>query len=531
MEYLKKSTKFILSLLVCMICSIFTTYFCYKSFNKNECDVNVLHEENSLGNIEEKVDNTSEEIKLGDGTNLTFDSNYVNYDNTKSGVKSGNVQGAIDELYQCASDYAAYNTRLTNAENNKSNKTETVSNVEWDATNKKITKTINGTTSDVVTGANILSGLTSNQVTTALGYTPPTQDTNTTYSAANDGGLSLSSNAFSLSNSGVSAGSYGPSANATPGYGSTFNVPYITVDAKGRVTSASTKTVTIPASDNTNTTYSAASGGGLSLSSNAFSIANSGVTAGSYGPSANATPGYGSTFNVPYITVNAKGQVTAASTKTITIPASDNTNTTYSAASGGGLSLSSNAFSIANSGVTAGSYGPSANATPGYGSTFNVPYITVNAKGQVTAASTKTITIPASDNTNTWRGIQNNLTSTSTTDSLSAAQGKVLNDKIMHAAAITATVKFTKTSGVIAAARYGRIGFLTFNIGNSAAIPAGGQLATLNVTTAIDIEALLRCGDTVLSVYLTGSTIKTNPAIPANCWLEGQIIFPVSDSW
>lgn len=31
--------------------------------------------------------------------------------------------------------------------------------------------------------------------------------------------------------------------------------------------------------------------------------------------------------------------------------------------------------------------------------------------------------------TNTWRGIQNNLTSTSTSDSLSAAQGKVLNDK------------------------------------------------------------------------------------------------------
>ena len=31
-------------------------------------------------------------------------------------------------------------------------------------------------------------------------------------------------------------------------------------------------------------------------------------------------------------------------------------------------------------------------------------------------------------NTNTWRGIQNNLSSTSTTDSLSAAQGKALND-------------------------------------------------------------------------------------------------------
>ena len=54
-----------------------------------------------------------------------------------------------------------------------------------------------------------------------------------------------------LSNSGAAAGSYGPNANATPGYSGTFNVPYITVDNKGRVTDASTKTITIPASDNT----------------------------------------------------------------------------------------------------------------------------------------------------------------------------------------------------------------------------------------------------------------------------------------
>ena len=72
-----------------------------------------------------------------------------------------------------------------------------------------------------------------------------TQDTNTTYSAGT--GISLSSNKFSIANSGVTAGSYGPSANATPNYGATFNVPYVTVDATGRVTAASTKTVKIPA--------------------------------------------------------------------------------------------------------------------------------------------------------------------------------------------------------------------------------------------------------------------------------------------
>lgn len=51
----------------------------------------------------------------------------------------------------------------------------------------------------------------------------------------------------SLAASGVTAGSYGPSADASPASGGTVSVPEITVDAKGRVTSASTKSITLPA--------------------------------------------------------------------------------------------------------------------------------------------------------------------------------------------------------------------------------------------------------------------------------------------
>ena len=51
-----------------------------------------------------------------------------------------------------------------------------------------------------------------------------------------------------LANSGVTAGSYGPSADASPAAGETFTVPEVTVDAKGRVTSASSKTITLPVS-------------------------------------------------------------------------------------------------------------------------------------------------------------------------------------------------------------------------------------------------------------------------------------------
>lgn len=62
------------------------------------------------------------------------------------------------------------------------------------------------------------------------------------------------------------------------------------------------------------------------------------------------------------------------------------------------------------------------------------------SKGSFTMNQSGNATIALSDtNTNTWRGIQNNLTSTSTSDSLSAAQGKVLNDKINNLITISST--------------------------------------------------------------------------------------------
>ena len=71
-----------------------------------------------------------------------------------------------------------------------------------------------------------------------------------TGSAASKAGWSV---ATTLSSTGVTSGSYGPSADASPAHGSSFSVPYFTVDAKGRVTSAATKTITLPADNNTDT--------------------------------------------------------------------------------------------------------------------------------------------------------------------------------------------------------------------------------------------------------------------------------------
>lgn len=58
-----------------------------------------------------------------------------------------------------------------------------------------------------------------------------------------------------LPTSGVTSGSYGPTANVTGTNGATINVPQITVDSKGRVTSVVNRTYT---SKDTHTTYSIA---------------------------------------------------------------------------------------------------------------------------------------------------------------------------------------------------------------------------------------------------------------------------------
>ena len=136
----------------------------------------------------------------------------------------------------------------------------------------------------------------------------------------------------------------------------------------------------------------------ITVSGRAISHATSGVTAGSYGPSSNTSPGSAGTFSVPYLTVDAKGHVTACSSKTITMPTVSSTSYTGTSP----ITVSGTTISHATSGVTAGSYGPSSNTSPGSAGTFSVPYITVDNKGHVTACSSKTITMPTVPSTSSF---------------------------------------------------------------------------------------------------------------------------------
>ena len=170
-----------------------------------------------------------------------------------------------------------------------------------------------------------------------------------------DATTSANGTTITLANTGVTAGTYG----------SASVVPVITIDSKGRVTSAGT--ASIPAGTVTITGDVSVSGTvGTSMSA---TLANSGVTAGSYG----------SSTAIPVITVDSKGRVTSLSTSTIS-----STITMTGDVTGSGSTGSSFATTLASSGVTAGTYG----------STTQVGVVTVDNKGRVTSASNSAIAFP-----------------------------------------------------------------------------------------------------------------------------------------
>lgn len=122
--------------------------------------------------------------------------------------------------------------------------------------------------------------------------------------------------------------------------------------------------------------------------------------------------------------------------------------------------------------------GGSAQDLSGYAKKTDIPTELPANGGNADTVNNHTIESDVPTNavfTDTWRGIQNNLTSDSTTDSLSAAQGKVLKGLVDGKAASSHT-----HSEYASKSKYGDT---TINIGRVANAPIGEHSASLGIGT------------------------------------------------
>lgn len=263
-----------------------------------------------------------------------------------------------------------------------------------------------------------------------------------------------------------------------------------------------------------------------------FNIANTGVTAASYGTAS----------QVPTIAVNAQGQITSASNTSIAIAASQVTSGTFgnSMLTNSSLTVNGVAISLGSSGtitaaspnaltigtgLTGTSYNGSAAVTIAlntsgvlaatYGSASQVPVFAVDTYGRVTSVTNTSIAIAA--------GAVSGLAASATTDTTNASN---ISSGTLGTARLTGSYTGITGVGTLAAGVWQgtAIGVAYGGTGNTAT-PTNGQLLigngsgyTLNTLSAgtnvtisntaggITISATPAAGGTVTSVSASGGT-------------------------
>ena len=231
-------------------------------------------------------------------------------------------------------------------------------------------------------------------------------------------------------------------ANTTLAHSGQFSVVSgVDVNAQGHVIEVITKPYTLPAGAvPNNATITIAAGTDLVTGGNfttdqsfneTITVNHSNITRTNT-TSSDTPNSHNDTFTViDSIGTNARGHVTGVNTKTVRFPASDNTNTnqltTFQVEDGDGTEvtishgkewkfLEGNDINVNWTDTTPGSdadpfdlqfshkdttrTNTTTTSAPGYGGTFTaISAVTSNARGHVTGVQTKTVTIPASDNT------------------------------------------------------------------------------------------------------------------------------------
>lgn len=201
------------------------------------------------------------------------------------------------------------------------------------------------------------------QITAGTGLT-------TTSGGSTDGGSITGSGTLYLTKTGTTTGSFGPSENVSGTNGTTMSVPYITVDAYGRITAISNKTYTAKDTITSVTT----TGTGNAVTS---ITANNGA-----------------------ITVT-KGSTFVTSSGVTSITAGTGLTTTNGGTTDGGSITSTGTLYLTKTGTTTGSFGMSTNTTGSNNTKINIPYITVDAYGRITSISNKEYTSVNTEGTDT----------------------------------------------------------------------------------------------------------------------------------
>ena len=195
-----------------------------------------------------------------------------------------------------------------------------------------------------------------------------------------------------LKNSGATAGSYGETTDITLATGSSFKVPNFNITAKGIISSASTVTVSVPSTFGDEVKSSPTASGKIYLSGKTTSTESTSNDVHNSGLYYDVDS---KTLTAPNISGNFTGSASSAKKLTAAVNIGLTGDTTGTTSFDGSKSVNI-ATTLANSGVTAGSYGLASNTTVEGDTTFNIPKVDVDNKGRVTSATNSTVTIPES---------------------------------------------------------------------------------------------------------------------------------------